>query len=53
MNKYEKIPEYILDLHGHTTKEAEGLLDELIEAGGYSHIRVITGRGRLGRRGRL
>jgi len=45
MNKYERVPEYILDLHGHTTQEAKVLLEELLEAGEYSHIRVITGKG--------
>jgi DNA-nicking Smr family endonuclease len=45
MNKYEKMPEYILDLHGFTTKEAEGILDELIAAGEYTHVRIITGKG--------
>jgi len=45
MNKYEKIPEYILDLHGYTTREAAELLDELREAGEDNHIRVITGKG--------
>ncbi len=45
MNKYEHEPDYILDLHGYTTKEAEGILDEMIDAGEYNHVRVITGKG--------
>jgi DNA-nicking Smr family endonuclease len=44
MNKYERIPEYILDLHGYTTREAKELLDELLE-GEYGHVRIITGKG--------
>ena len=45
MNKYQRIPEFILDLHGYTTKEAEQKLDEIVEGGEYFHIRVITGKG--------
>jgi DNA-nicking Smr family endonuclease len=45
MNKYERIPEFILDLHGYTTREAGEILDELIEAGEYRHVRIITGKG--------
>lgn len=45
MNKYERQPEYILDLHGYTTREAGEALDELIEAGEYRHVRIITGKG--------
>jgi DNA-nicking Smr family endonuclease len=45
MNKYERIPEYILDLHGYTTKEAKELLDDTIEGGEFKHVRIITGKG--------
>lgn len=45
MNKYEQKPEFILDLHGHTTREAGEVLDNLLEAGEYRHIRIITGKG--------
>jgi DNA-nicking Smr family endonuclease len=45
MNKYEKIPEHILDLHGHTTKEAKVLIDELLASSQFSHVRIITGKG--------
>lgn len=47
MNKYERIPEHILDLHGFTTKEAQTMLDELISSKQYKHIRVITGKGKF------
>lgn len=47
MNKYERIPEHIIDLHGYNTRQAGELLDEAIESGGYKHIRVITGKGTL------
>ena len=45
MNKYERQPEHILDLHGYTTREAGEILEELIEAREYSHVRIITGKG--------
>lgn len=45
MNKYEQKPEFILDLHGQTTKEAGEVLDKVIGDGEYRHIRVITGKG--------
>ena len=45
MNKYERIPDHILDLHGYTTREAEAQLDHILKKGGYSHVRVITGKG--------
>jgi DNA-nicking Smr family endonuclease len=45
MNKYERVPEFVLDLHGYTTREAKGLIDDIIESGEYGHIRVITGKG--------
>ena len=35
MNKYERQPEYILDLHGYTTREAEEKLVEIIELRGH------------------
>jgi DNA-nicking Smr family endonuclease len=44
MNKYEQKPEYIVDLHGYTTKQAEELLEEIISFKKYRHIRVITGK---------
>ena len=45
MNKYERVPDYILDLHGYTTREAGEVLDDIIEGGEYRHIRIITGKG--------
>lgn len=47
MNKYEQKPEYIVDLHGHTTREAGEVLDGLVQSRQYKHIRVITGKGTL------
>ncbi len=45
MNKYEQVPDYILDLHGYTTAEAKVLLDDVLKNNKYSHVRVITGTG--------
>ena len=45
MNKYERVPEKIIDLHGFTTKEAAEMLEDIIDGGEYRHIRVITGKG--------
>lgn len=47
MNKYEQIPDHILDLHGYTTREAKELLDGLLKSKKYRHVRVITGKGTL------
>ena len=44
MNKYERTPEFVLDLHGHTVSEAKEILDELFEKEKYKHIRIITGK---------
>jgi DNA-nicking Smr family endonuclease len=45
MNKYARVPDYIVDLHGHTTREAGEVLDSAIKSGEHKHIRVITGKG--------
>ena len=45
MNKYARTPDYVLDLHGYTTAEAEEMLDELMKNKKYAHVRVITGKG--------
>lgn len=45
MNKYERVPEKVVDLHGLTTKEAREVLDELVEDGEFGHVRIITGKG--------
>ena len=47
MNKYERVAEHIVDLHGFTTKEAETILNELIKNAEYKHVRVITGKGKF------
>lgn len=44
MNKYERKPEFVLDLHGQTTKQAKVLLDQLLSSGKYKHVRIITGK---------
>lgn len=45
MNKYERKPDFIVDLHGCTTAEARVILDELLDAKKYNHVRVISGKG--------
>ena len=45
MNKYERVPEKVIDLHGFTTREAGEMLEELIEEGEFGHVRIITGKG--------
>lgn len=45
MNKYERIPEYVLDLHRHTKAEAEVALKQVVKEARYEHIRIITGKG--------
>ena len=45
MNKYERVPEFILDLHGKTTREAREILDAFLLTPKYKHIRIITGKG--------
>lgn len=44
MNKYAKQPDEIVDLHGYTTHEAGQLLDALLTEG-YTHVRIIVGKG--------
>ena len=44
-NKYPQEPEIVLDFHGMTTLECKDELDELLKVGGYSHIRIIVGKG--------
>jgi DNA-nicking Smr family endonuclease len=51
MNKYERVPEYVLDLHGYTLKEAEQALISIVDKAAYTHIRVITGKGTFRERG--
>ena len=45
MNKYRQEPEEVIDLHGHTTREAEAILRTLIEKSEFAHIRIIVGKG--------
>jgi DNA-nicking Smr family endonuclease len=45
-NKYEQVPEHIIDLHGLTTSETQVLLDELLLRRDYRHVRIIIGKGR-------
>lgn len=45
MNKYEKIPEAVIDLHGYTTQEAEETLRGLLKTVGVHHVRIIVGKG--------
>ena len=45
MNKYERVPDYILDLHGYTTREAKDVLEDVLDGGEFRHIRIITGKG--------
>lgn len=44
MNKYEKIPEAVIDLHGCTVKESERELHALFEKE-LTHVRIIVGKG--------
>jgi len=44
MNKYERTPEMVLDLHGYTTEEVKSLLDKMLAEHRYSHVRIITGK---------
>lgn len=45
MNKYEQVPDEIIDLHYYTVREAETVLNSLTQKRGKSHVRVIVGRG--------
>lgn len=45
MNKYEQIPNEIIDLHHYTVREAEAVLNSLTQKRGKSHVRIIVGRG--------
>ena len=45
MNKYERVPDYILDLHGYTIREAKEVLEDILDGGEFRHIRIITGKG--------
>jgi DNA-nicking Smr family endonuclease len=51
MNKYERHPEIVVDLHGYTTSEAEEFLRGLLKERRYSHVRIIVGKGSHGANG--
>ncbi len=45
-NKYPQEPEAVFDFHGMKTLECKDELDEILQSGEYSHIRIIVGKGR-------
>ena len=45
MNKYARVPEKVIDLHGFTKADAKDLLDDLLAVREFKHIRLITGKG--------
>jgi DNA-nicking Smr family endonuclease len=45
MNKYQRTPEHIVDLHGFTLEEARVTITELCNSNEYLHVRIITGKG--------
>jgi len=45
MNKYQRTPDHIIDLHGYTLEETRVAITELLDSDEYSHIRIITGKG--------
>lgn len=44
-NKYIQIPDKIIDLHGLTTNESEGILSSLMRGPRGTHVRIIVGKG--------
>lgn len=44
-NKYPQIAEAVFDFHGMTTSECKLELEDIIQSGEYSHIRIIVGKG--------
>jgi len=51
MNKYEQVPDTIIDLHGHSVSEVEEMLDAVWKARMHCHLRLITGKGNHGENG--
>ncbi len=45
MNKYERNPDLIVDLHGRTIRESTEILDALIVQPQIAHARIIVGKG--------
>ncbi len=44
-NKYTQTPDKVIDLHGLTTDESEGILDAFIRGSRRAHVRIIVGKG--------
>lgn len=44
-NKYEKVPEAVIDLHGYMQDTAGVILADLRKEKKYAHVRIITGKG--------
>ncbi len=44
-NKYIQNPDKIVDLHGLTTDESEGVLNSLLRGPRGAHVRMIVGKG--------
>lgn len=51
MNKYERTPEQVIDLHGYTTSEAEEVLRLLLREQKYLYVRIIAGKGNHSKNG--
>ncbi len=51
MNKYLRLPDETINLHGYTTAEAGHILRELFERGESLHVRIIVGKGSHGTNG--
>jgi DNA-nicking Smr family endonuclease len=45
MNKYLRVPDEVIDLHGCTVREVEKILDDLFLNKKNFHARIITGKG--------
>jgi len=45
VNKFQKIAEIEIDLHGYTTFESEDILLSLMKSNKYKHVRIIVGKG--------
>ena len=41
-------PDEIIDMHGYTTREARGVLHDLLETARGTHVRLIVGKGKNG-----
>lgn len=45
MNKYKRIPEQVIDLHGHSVRGTQAILEQVLETSAHSHVRIIVGKG--------